>query len=171
MRKSETATLSLESSLPQHYSFQYQTSLSLNQNRLIPSSTVVHFNFRKAKASTRNTMEQDRILYGGLIARSPSYVEEDPQASKGRKAKKRKSQNEEDEASTGKRGRPRVDVKDQNAIEVGELRVLPLLPLLTKTRDGERRSVSPNEHTASEKSPPSTPSKSKSRNSKPSSTR
>ena len=67
-------------------------------------------------------MEHERILFGGLIARSPPYAEEDTvETSKGRKTKKRKSVNEEDDASVGKRGRPRVDVKDQNAIEVGRL--------------------------------------------------
>ena len=67
-------------------------------------------------------MEHERILFGGLIARSPTHVEEDTaETSKGRKTKKRKSVNEEDDALTGKRGRPRVDVKDQNAIEVGKL--------------------------------------------------
>ena len=73
-------------------------------------------------------MEPETVLYGGLIARSPSHVEEDAvESSKGRKAKKRKSLNEDDETSTGKRGRPKVDAKDQTAIEVSKLHGFTLL--------------------------------------------
>ena len=111
-------------------------------------------------------MEHEKVLYGGIIARSPSYVEEDTsETPKGRKTRKRKSVNDEDETSSGKRGRPRVDVKDQNAIEVCKLNHMTRSQL-TRTRGDERKYVLLNGRTANERSPPSTLLRRKSSSSK-----
>ena len=64
-------------------------------------------------------------LYGGILARSPSEgaVAENeplpvPKARKSRVTKRKSPSNEDEVVGTGKRGRPRVDPKDETAIEV-----------------------------------------------------
>lgn len=64
-------------------------------------------------------------LYGGILARSPSEdagAENKPttvlKVRKSRISKRKSPSNDDEVVGTGKRGRPRVDPKDETAIEV-----------------------------------------------------
>ncbi|MCJ1309603.1 hypothetical protein MMC25_003263 [Agyrium rufum] len=94
-------------------------------------------------------------LFGGILARAPSDEEDVVAAPKAKKTKKRKQSKEEEDDSPpqagGKRGRPRVEARDQNAIEAYDERVVDsnLQRRRTQIRLAQRAYRERKEHTIS----------------------